>query len=307
MPTLADQKSEAAKAEGKKPDQFLDLMVMVHPRELDKAAVRSLLADAVAAPAPKATDAAATADSQKGREELTASLEAARKQNPDDLSLAIAEALLALAGDDSARIEPALDRLNELVDKSPLEPLADGVRANARQRAQAARQVPLWLVARACWKRKDAVKLPGFADKLAARARDAARRQTENAALLAMIREEGELALERGDRAAAEAAWSRMLELVVEPADRKARRNRAHQRPAPAGIAPVPAAGARSDRRHLDGPRDAAIAHPPWRRFRPPRSRRRPKAAPRLPSLPATTKRRPGRAGARHRAPICRS
>ena len=81
--------------------------------------------------------------------------------------------------------------------------------------AQAARQIPLWFVARACWKRKDTVKLPGFADKLAARLRDAARRQTENAALLAMIREEGELALERGDRKAAEAAWSQMLELVV--------------------------------------------------------------------------------------------
>ncbi len=83
--------------------------------------------------------------------------------------------------------------------------------------------------------------MPGFADKLAARARDAARRQTENAALLAMIREEGELALKRGDRKAAEAAWSQMLELVVEPADRKAKKPRIPATP-PAGVAPVPAA-----------------------------------------------------------------
>ncbi len=48
----ADRKSTTAKPAGNKPDQFLDLMVMVHPRELDKAAVRSLLADAVDAPAP---------------------------------------------------------------------------------------------------------------------------------------------------------------------------------------------------------------------------------------------------------------
>ena len=240
---VADGKGEPAKPKVKKPDQFLDLMVMVHPRELDKAAVRSLLADAVNPPSSKATDAAARADSQKGRDDLAAALESARTQNPDDLSLAIAVALLVLAGDDSVRIEPALDRLKELVDKSPLEPLAEGVRANARQRAQAARQIPLWLVARACWKRKDGVNLPGFADKLAARSRDAARRQTENSALLAMIREEGELALERGDRAAALAAWSRMLELVVEPADRKLKKP-SPTPGVPAGAAPTPAISA---------------------------------------------------------------
>ena len=52
-PNAAKEKAEAAKPKGKKPDQFLDLMVMVHPRELDKAAVRSLLADAVDAPRPR--------------------------------------------------------------------------------------------------------------------------------------------------------------------------------------------------------------------------------------------------------------
>ena len=83
--------------------------------------------------------------------------------------------------------------------------------------------------------------MAGFADKLAARARDAARRQTENAALLAMIREEGELALKRGDRKGAETAWSRMLELVVEPADRKTKKP-SIPAAAPAAAAPVPAA-----------------------------------------------------------------
>ena len=37
---------------------------------------------------------------------------------------------------------------------------------------------------------------------------------------MAMLREQGELALARGDRAGAEAAWSQMLKLVVEPTDR---------------------------------------------------------------------------------------
>ena len=48
----AKEERNGQTGEGKKPDQFLDLMVMVHPRELDKAAVRSLLADAVDAPRP---------------------------------------------------------------------------------------------------------------------------------------------------------------------------------------------------------------------------------------------------------------
>ena len=78
------------------------------------------------------------------------------------------------------RIEAALDRLGRLVEKTPLDVLPDGARANARQRAEAARQVPLWLVARACWKRKDAAKLAGIADRLADRALEAARRLTEN-------------------------------------------------------------------------------------------------------------------------------
>ena len=56
-------------------------------------------------------------------------------------------------------MEPALARSNALVEKSPLEPLDNGARANARQRAEAARQIPLWLVARACWKQKEAAKL----------------------------------------------------------------------------------------------------------------------------------------------------
>ena len=68
-------------------------MVIVHPRELDKAAVRSLLADAIAAPA--ATPA--SPEDKKANEQLAAALEAARKKHPDDLSVAIAEALLALA------------------------------------------------------------------------------------------------------------------------------------------------------------------------------------------------------------------
>jgi hypothetical protein len=130
-------------------------------------------------------------------------------------SVAVAAALQALASNDSARAGPALERLNRPVENTPLEPLSPGVRANARQRAEAARQVPPWLVARACRQHATTDDLRAMADRLSSRALEAARRQNDNQALLAMLREQGELALSHGDRKAAEAAWSRMLETVL--------------------------------------------------------------------------------------------
>ena len=85
------------RAAAKKRDQFIDLMVMVHPRELDKATVRSLLADAIA------PTIGSSPGETKGREQLAASMEDVRRKHPDDLSVAIAEALLAFgSGEDRA-------------------------------------------------------------------------------------------------------------------------------------------------------------------------------------------------------------
>ena len=63
-------------------------------------------------------------------------LEALRKQHPDDLSVAIAEALVALGLPDPGRIDPALDRLESRWSTRPRwRPLPEGARANSRQRA----------------------------------------------------------------------------------------------------------------------------------------------------------------------------
>ena len=104
-------------------DQALDLVLMIHPRELDKASLRSLLAESVAA---------------CDGEQLAAidePLELLRKAHPDDLSVAIATALRALAGNDAKRTDSALVRLLQVLDQAPLEPLPSGARPNARQRA----------------------------------------------------------------------------------------------------------------------------------------------------------------------------
>ena len=112
--------------------------------------------------------------------------------------------------------------------------MPEGARANSRQRAQATRQLPLWVVARACGRRGDSARQRVAADKLAARAIEAARRQSDNHALMAMLRERGDLALTRGDRSGAEAEWARMLETVIEPPGRKAKK----EKPAPEAAAP---------------------------------------------------------------------
>ena len=224
-------KDQAKSTKAKDRDQALDLVTLVYPRDLDRARLRSLMAESLAA-----CDARQLAA-------LDEPLETLRKAHPEDLSIAIAIALKALASGDSKQIAPALDGLNRLVEQTPLEPLPPGGRANARQRAEAARQVPLWLVARACGKASGSSDLRVTADGLAARAIEAARRQADNQALLAMLREQGELALAHGDPKAAEAAWGRMLEMILPAEPARARRNRT-----PAGAPAQPRPGSATPR-----------------------------------------------------------
>ena len=214
--------------QAKRRDQALDLVMLIHPRELDHAAVRSLMAESLAACDGKQLSA------------LDEPLESLRKSHPHDLSVAIVAALRALAGEDAKRSESAVERLVALVEKAGLEPLPDGTRPNSRQRAEAARLIPLWVVARACWKQPSAA-MHTLADRLAARAIEAAGRQNDTRWMLAMLREQGRRALDRNDRAGAEAAWTRMLNLVVAPEPAR-RQNARPNRPgvAPARGAPVP-------------------------------------------------------------------
>ncbi len=209
-----------AKSKPKARDQAVDLVLLIHPRGLDKATIRSLFADSVAAGArdPKLFGA------------IEEPLRALRSRSPDDLSVRIAAALTALARGDAGQIKSSLDALGELVDRTPLEPLPEGAHANTRQRAEALRQVPLWLVARACWKQKE---YNAYGDRFAARAIEAARRQSDNRWTMAMLREKGQMAMDRGDAKEVEADWGRMLELILA--------RRAEKKGPAAGLRAVPA------------------------------------------------------------------
>ena len=235
------------------------MMVLAHPRDLDKARVRSLLAEAITAPQGKGSSGPEAGSAQK---KLSDALAAARVKHPDDPGLLICEALRAISSDEKGPGAPAVARLVELVNHAALEPLEPGERANARQRAVAARQIPLWLVARACWNQEKSGKGAEIAKMFAERAFEAARRQTDNTFYLAMIREQGERAIEKGDRTAAAAAWGQMLEIVVSPP--RAKLKKPVQAPAvpPAGKTGAPAAGKRAAVRSgasLPGKRESIV------------------------------------------------
>ena len=218
--SIAEAASEPSKATiggpGQKPihargGPVLDLMTIVHPRNLERATVRSLFADSIAQCDPDE------------RAQLEKPLESLRNAHPDDLSVAIAIAFEALASPDLKRTEVSLDQLAKLVEKTPLDPLAQGVRPNARERAQAASQIPLWLIARAC-RGHQIPAVRARADRFAMRALEAARRQDDCQWLLALMREQGQNAFDQSDRASATAVWSRMLDLIITPPQARSRR-----------------------------------------------------------------------------------
>ncbi len=224
------QVSRAVPARGAAPvggSPLIDLIAIVHPRGLERASVRSLVADSLGASDPQQLAA------------FAGMLDSMQRAHPGDLSVAMCAALAAMASKDNGRMQGALGTLAGLVDKTPLDSLAAGLKANARERAQAAEQIPLWLVARAA-RRQANPAVRAFGDKFAARALEAARRQDDRVWMLAMMREQGELAFDVQDRAGAAAVWSRMLDLVVTPLESKARRPVARAERAPVSR-PAPA------------------------------------------------------------------
>ncbi|HVK78975.1 MAG TPA: hypothetical protein VM915_00050, partial [Verrucomicrobiae bacterium] len=96
--------------------------------------------------------------------------------HPKDLTVRVLAAALAIQRGEQVRIDEALHLLMEAAAAAPLEPLAEGQRANSRQRAAALPQLALWVVADQCLKQPELAERGGL---LAERALEAARRQTD--------------------------------------------------------------------------------------------------------------------------------
>lgn len=182
----------------------LDLVLIVESRDLSRTTINSLFATAI-----KSTDKAPEA-----RKTAFQKLADLVKQHPNDFSVQTAAVLAAFADGNQESSREAVERLVKLTDATPLETLPPNGKPNARQRAQAQLQIPVWLAARECLAKGRESSWPA-GEKLAARAAAAARRQHDLYLAMAVLREWGQLEVERGDTAKAQACFAEMLELTL--------------------------------------------------------------------------------------------
>ena len=203
-------------------------MTIVHPRSLEQATVRSLVADSLGA---------CSAQRFAG---LAQPLEALRKAHPEDLSVATCRPPSAGVDDAAAAFERPSNnwppRPKDAAGPAPGRCQSQRTRAGGRRAAD-----PALAGRRECRRGANPSTVLAIGDRLAARALEAARRQNDRVWLLAMMREQGQAAFDRTDRTQAARVWSRMLELVVTPTEARARRPAGGNRAG--GAAPARAGG----------------------------------------------------------------
>ncbi len=188
----------------------VDLILLLDSRELDKTKMSSALGNLIAG----MTAQPAMLDQAKS------ALTEVRTKRPDDFGAAILATQIALATKDEALKKSSVEELVALVERIPLDAPSDKGTFTAKQRSAAMQQAQLWLIARDCLKQES---LRAAGDTLAKRSLEAAKRQTDNAYALAILREWGQLALQAGDKPTAERLWGEMLEMVLpKPGEKKA-------------------------------------------------------------------------------------
>ncbi len=250
MPLSEDRPADALNPEkprdpktSTKPSPVVDFMLSVQPRTVDAARISSLFENAlsaavgkpVAAPAVvavpddarvrpvspvqrtfvgfeaaarKSASATATPPSAASAAILTKlrqQLAEAGAKAVDDLSVPAAVALVELLDprSDEAAAAKAIAVLAERVTSLPADAAstADG-------------DIAIWLVARQGRQHKSAA-VREAAQKLAERTLTLARGSTDRIWLMALLREQGQFALEAGEKAAAERMWSDLLDEIV--------------------------------------------------------------------------------------------
>jgi tetratricopeptide (TPR) repeat protein len=180
----------------------VDLLLLVQPRELEDATVASLLHAAIRS----------LAKTPAGLDEVQKGLAKRLETQPGDIPTRVAQTLTTIQAGSPEAIKQAVETLAKLVESSPLERLEGGERANSRQRLEAARQLGVWLVAREC---KSRPELKDASKALIDRSLEAGSRQADPSWTFAMLRESAQDAFDRGDRAEAEASWSKMLKSIL--------------------------------------------------------------------------------------------
>ena len=196
----------------------VDLVVMIQPRTLDKATMTSMFQDAVKITVEN------SGTEENVIDEALKQVEVLRKDYADDVSVYVADVLLAFAQKNAAdKQQAAIERLSKFISAHPLEISKDRKKLTAAQRSAAEQQLPVWLAAREALKH-EATRAAG--EKLAQRAITAARMNADTIWVLAMLRERGQMAIDAGDRKAAEKHWSEMLEIILGKQDKQTRATR---------------------------------------------------------------------------------
>lgn len=216
----------------------VDLVMVVQSQDLRSAQIINLFYEALEL----------FRDDKQVLEQIEAHLDELEKTFPDDLSIHVARALIASAGQNRETFGVALSRLQELLAANPLDELADSSRPNARQRREAADRLVLWPAVKAAWRYQ---ATSSIGDALGEHALVAARRQFDRNWVLAMLRVRGARALEAGDVGAAEKYWSEMLDIVSSQPDANAAGSAATDPGLPRSVG----AGGNSPRRPVDDQR----------------------------------------------------
>ncbi len=161
-------------------------------------------------------------------------------ERPDDWPLRVTRMLWDDVRGRRDEFASGATELAKRVAEKPLETLAAGEKANARQRAEAKEQLVVWLAATMCVGRDDCAAAHAVLEE---RAFETARRQLDASFAGAMLREAGVRAATAGDKAKAEKYWSDWLDTELAPVRRvKGKRDRptgANGQPVPEKAAPV--------------------------------------------------------------------
>ena len=200
--SLPDLLTAPADSTDDKSPKSIDLVLLLETRDLDTISMTSalgkLMAELVKKPelVPKV---------HKAFSEVL-------DRRPEDMSVLILAGQLSMSTNDQDKTKALLKQLLDTVDKTPLEAQPAKGGFTSSQHEAALQQTALWLLARDCLKKEP---LRGEGTKLAERALLASRRNSDQGYTLAILREWGQIALENGDRKAAEEYWTELLDIVL--------------------------------------------------------------------------------------------
>ncbi|MCC7336239.1 MAG: DUF1583 domain-containing protein [Pirellulaceae bacterium] len=181
----------------------LDLMLSIpQPQDLTKSDIKSSYVELLKSLGAESAIA----------ERIDARLTELTRQYPDDLSIAILDAAWQLQNN-SDNTAQAVKKLLALSSDHRLEEVPEGRRPNSRQRREAAKLIPLWLVAQACIGKTE---LYQDGTKLAEMSQAAAARQLGIKERSAILYQWGKALLNAGHREEAEVRWTELLELATQ-------------------------------------------------------------------------------------------